>query len=412
MIDLDLDINHYEMQDLETFFRLVKPYNEHDVAQKEHDIRTLLLSSGHIEPHFKRDLIMFLEEGKKRLITHNITVKHPTTIHKTEPAVPDTFPVPNVKPPSRAENVIPPKHTEFSYQQTSEFFPGQLNPLDTRILKKCLTIDSRFCPQHELHTDFTVSLPSKIPKVVAMECVSLEILSQSLYNISASLGNSYIYVSIQTRQEEFNRVLVVPDGHYDTDLLLETLNRICDEQTNTPFPCLEWKKDPYGSGKCVLTVSLEEDPIYTESIERLCLDFTVNYMGEPDKSQESFTRLGYLLGFTKKTYAGCLCHMGEIPINTNSSLPYFYLSVDDYQNRSISVFQPAYSQITMQPSKLARISLNHQTNDVHLVSMPRKYFGPVDITRLHVQLFDPHGKQIRLNTNFSFCLQFDTVYDL
>ena len=64
MIDLDLDINHYEMQDLETFFRLVKPYNEHDVAQKEHDIRTLLLSSGHIEPHFKRDLIMFLEEGR------------------------------------------------------------------------------------------------------------------------------------------------------------------------------------------------------------------------------------------------------------------------------------------------------------------------------------------------------------
>ena len=94
MSDLDLEIDHYEISDLETFFRLQSPYNEQDIAKKETEIRTLLLSSGHIGAHFKRDLIVFLEEGKKRLIAHKIKVKTPTTIYvpKDGPKVPHSFP--------------------------------------------------------------------------------------------------------------------------------------------------------------------------------------------------------------------------------------------------------------------------------------------------------------------------------
>ena len=57
MSDLDLDISNYETNDLEAFFRLKVPYNEHDVMEKEAEIRELLLSTGHIEKQFKRDYI-------------------------------------------------------------------------------------------------------------------------------------------------------------------------------------------------------------------------------------------------------------------------------------------------------------------------------------------------------------------
>ena len=419
MSNLDLDINHYQISDLEVFFRLQPPYNEHDISTKETEIRTLLLSSGQIEPHFKRDLIMFLAEGKSLLIQEKTKAIRPTTIRKPilEQTVPASYPIPNNNishPPStRAENVIHPKTTEFSYQQTSEYFPGQLNPLDTRILQKCVSIDSRFCQQSTSHSDFIISLPNKIQHAVSMECKSIEILSENLFNITQSLGNNYIYVSISAKEGEFNKVLVVPDGYYDTDLLLETLNRICGEQKNTPFLFLDWKKDPFGSNKCVLMINhKEEDPYYLEKIRHISLDFRVNINGESDQQQESFTRMGYLLGFTQKTYSGKMQYMGEIPINTSSSLPYFYLSIDDYQNRSVACFQPAFSQITSSPANLARISLNHKTNETSIVTTPRKYFGPVDINRLQVRLLDPYGKILSLNTNFSFCLLFNTVYDL
>jgi hypothetical protein len=122
--------------------------------------------------------------------------------------------------------------------------------------------------------------------------------------------------------------------------------------------------------------------------------------------------MGHLLGFTGKKYFGECSYMGEIPVNAYASLPYFYLAVDDFQNRSVACFQPAFSQITMSPSKLARISLNQMTKEPKVVSIPRKYFGPIDITRLQIKLLDPHGKNMRLNTNFSLCLVFDVIYDL
>ena len=84
MSDIDLEINNYEIQDLERFFRLQKPYNDHDVAIKEREIREILLSSGHIEKHLKRDLVMFLEEGKRRIVESTVKVTPHTSIYETD----------------------------------------------------------------------------------------------------------------------------------------------------------------------------------------------------------------------------------------------------------------------------------------------------------------------------------------
>lgn len=415
MSELDLDIDHYNIEDLETFFRLTPPYNEHDVAKKESEIRTLLLSSGHIASYFKRDLILFLEEGKKRLIAHKVPVKQPTSIYiQDPPPVPPQYPEPlHAQVPSRQENILPPKQTDFSYQQVSEFFPGQLNPLDTRIVKKCLSFDSRFCPSSSSHHDFILSLPNTIQKVVSMECKSVEISPSAFYNISASLGNNYIYVSICAKEKEYNHTFVIPDGYYCTQTLLHTLNRMCQEDTNTPFVLLKWTLDPFGSGSCVLMLDPSpQNDYYLEKIRYISLDFTIDACGQPDATQDSFTRMGYLLGFTKTHYTGNSSYMGEIPIDVYATIPYFYLSIDDYQNRSIATFQPAFSQITMSPAILARLSFNKHTQTVDIVSSIRKYFGPIDISRLQIRLLDPHGKTIKTRTNFSFCLMFDVVYDL
>ena len=73
----------------------------------------------------------------------------------------------------------------------------------------------------------------------------------------------------------------------------------------------------------------------------------------------------------------------------------------------------------MSSNILARISITNtffsvMTNDEYkITSEPRKYFGPVDIQKMHVRLTDEYGRTINMNnSNFSFCLNFKLIYDL
>ena len=51
-------------------------------------------------------------------------------------------------------------------------------------------------------------------------------------------------------------------------------------------------------------------------------------------------------------------------------------------------------------------------NDLSQHLEPRKYFGPVDINRLQIQLLDDHGRILDINNaNYSLCLTFKTLYD-
>ena len=68
--DLDLDINNYNMKDLETFFHILpnQNYTASDIEEKEYTMRTLLLSSGEVDKKQQKDLIDFLNLAKDWLI--------------------------------------------------------------------------------------------------------------------------------------------------------------------------------------------------------------------------------------------------------------------------------------------------------------------------------------------------------
>jgi hypothetical protein len=52
-------------------------------------------------------------------------------------------------------------------------------------------------------------------------------------------------------------------------------------------------------------------------------------------------------------------------------------------------------------------------NNLSLITTTRQYFGPVDIQKMNIQLLDEYGRVIDLNNmDYSFCLTFQSVYDL
>jgi hypothetical protein len=438
MENLDLNINNYNINDLEKFFKLKSnsKYNASDVELKEYEIREQLLKSGHINKRFKRDLIEFLNIAKEWLIFVKCKSKNPppqpTTIQKNWKL--DNIDTPLLKElPSRNEELINRKETQYIYTNNSDFFPGTINPLNTRIITKCLNIDTRY--RENLYTtqssDFTMQLPMKLSKVVSMQLASIE-LPVSFYSISSSLGNNFLHISVNYNSfDSLNNgiiediTIVVPDGNYNANDFIDTINQLLCPLTedNTPlypdkissYIQLFLDLTPSGSGTGKVTIQAVGDK--TGFINYFNLDFTKDIVGNPDTIKLS-SKIGWNLGFIKPTYNFSTSYIADTVIEP-ATIRYLYLCIDDFNNSSNSHFLSVYNNSIMNPNILARISLKGSyfslmmENDFNIVSEPRIYFGPVDIQRLRIRLFDEIGRIVPMNnSNFSFCLNFKTIYDL
>lgn len=437
MEQLDLDINNYNINDLERFFQ-IKPntkYSESDIELKEYNIREKLLSSGHIDKRFKRNLIEFLELAKNWLIfvkCRKGDLAKPTSI-------PDNYKLDTLNTPiskeveSRTNELIKREDTQYVYSNNSDFFPGKLNQLNTRIITKNLNIDTRF--RDNLYStqssDFSIQMPIKFNKVVSMSLSSLE-LPVSFYGICKEFGNNFLYLQVTyTSFTDSNitltsdKTITVPDGNYNASDLLDTINKLLSpvkldgslEYPNEIFSYISLSLDITTSGSGTGKVSIKPTGIYGNLIQSITFDFTKDINGNIDKVDVS-TKIGWNLGFIKKKYRGNSTYTADTVIEP-ANIRYIYLAVDDFANSANNQFVNVFNNSIMTPNILARISIKGSyfslimENDFNIITEPRRYFGPVDIQRLRIRLLDERGRILPMNnSNFSFCLDFKMIYDL
>ena len=432
MENLDLDINNYSINDVEKFFQL-KPngkYSASDIELKEYNIRETLLSTGHINKRFKQNLIAFLERAKQWLISVKCEPpKVPSAIPANYKLDPIESPTLNAVP-SRQDELITRPDTQFVYANNSQYFPGKLNQLDTRVITKSLNIDTRFRDNlYSTHSsDITLQLPTKFNKVVSMSLSSLE-LPVTFYSVSSYYGNNFMYMSLAYTDLSNNlliseKVVVVPDGNYNAQDLLDKINRIlapvdADGAIAYPdnmFSYIQLTLDITSTGSGTGKVTIQPSGLYASRITNIIMDFTRDINGLVDNVEPS-TRLGWNLGFLRRKYAG-ISHTADAVIDP-ASLRYIYLAVDDFCNSSHNHFINVFNDSIMNPNILARISVKGayfsllMENDFNIVTEPRTYFGPVDIQRLRIRLFDDRGRLLNMNNaNYSFCLNLKMLYDL
>jgi hypothetical protein len=421
-IDLDLNINNYTLPDLERFLQLKSTYTFSDVELNESKIRDQLLKSGFIDKRFKGELITFLETAKRWILAAKFDKVAPTTIPKNRILDPYyNLPASEVLPTSRSENLIQRPDTPFIHTKSDEFFPGTLNPLNTRIITKCLNIDTRFRENmfQSQSSDFLLQLPFKLNKVVSMQLSAIE-LPISFYGISASYGNNQFQITILQDPlcecDSFSKTIIIPDGNYNASDLINTINARLHEDEHDIFSSIQFILDisetGSGTGKIKIEPFCEEEGIIREII----LDFnpTIDNCNQPLNT----THIGINLGFLKPRYSGSIRYVSDTLIEP-ASIRYVYLAIDDYNNSANDHFISAFNKSILQPNILARISIKGSyfslvmENDFSIISEPRKYFGPVDIQKLHIRLLDEHGRIIQMNhANYSFCLNFKILYDL
>ena len=124
------------------------------------------------------------------------------------------------------------------------------------------------------------------------------------------------------------------------------------------------------------------------------------------------------MGYRQGYYESALTYPSEGVINLLGPR-YIYLVIDDFNNSVSDGFYGAFTSSILNKNILARISLQGSVfnfisqNNFNLITTPRQYFGPVDIQKLQVQLLDEYGRILDLNNmDYSFCLSFQTIYDL
>jgi len=436
MENLDLDIGNYTIKDIEKFFRF-KPrskYTASDIELREYEIREQLLNSGHINKRFKRDLIEFLSLAKDWLIYVKCKPdeKQPTTIPKNYKL--DTLDTPvSAEIPNRNGELTIRPDTQYINTQNSDFFPGIMNPLSTRVITKCLNIDTRF--RDNIYTtkctDFTINLPMKFSKVVSMQLAALE-FPVTFYGISEELGNNFIYIQVNYNALDGSEEVLdasatyyIPDGNYNSSDVIELLNaQLCplDSNNNMTQPdnifsyvqmVIDVTANGSGSGKVTIYPTGDK----ASNINLITLDFTRGKNGEVDNVPLT-NKLGWNLGFQKTLYNDATSYTADTIVEP-SNVRYVYLIVDDFNKSANNHFISVFNKSVLNPNILARIAIKGSYfsiimgNDFNITSEPRKYFGPVDIQRLKIQIVDEYGKILNMNnSNFSFCLNLKMLYDL
>jgi hypothetical protein len=408
----NLEITSYTLQEIERFFNLKsdRQYKREDIIEKKYRIREQLLQSGHVPNRLKRDLIEFLDKAEQWIIEQRTIPTPPgTTLPKNIRL--DNADVPkSANAMSRLEEINVRPTTQFIYSSPSEFYPGIINPLDKRTTTKILAIDTKFRHNYAntISTDFQLQLPDRFTKVVSMQLTAIEI-PKTYYNISAIYRNNYFFMAVGTETQCDTNIFIVPDGFYSSQSLIDTINGLLLEVGGL-FSSIKFAVDQVTKKTTVLN--------NVSSILFIDLNFGLDIDGNEDVGTPLFQKIGWVLGFTKCFYDGCLGYISEAPILVDN-LSYLYLAIDDYNNNVNNGFVSAFQDSILNTDVLARISVLNNVDTViakdnsNITTQPREYFGPVDITKMHVRIYDSFGRILNLNgRDFSFCIILKMLYDL
>jgi hypothetical protein len=462
MTSLDLDINNYSIKEIEKFFRIDenKKYTAADIELREVTIREQLIKSGHVDRRFIKDLIDFTQLAKDWLIFVKCPKeREPTTLPKNVKLDPYDYPRSAITHPTREGELITRENTPYVFTQSSEFFPGNLNPLNNRIITKFLNIDTKFRENYydSDSSDFIIQLPTKLQKVVSMELASIE-LPLYFYYISKERGNNYLWIKVDylfnviinekicidsklhcnTKScidvYSVENIIIIPDGNYSVTQLIDTINNmLCvrDEKGNrtepqnilsyVQFAIDNTAQNYYGMG----LVRVQGFDEMAGSIQNIFLDFSRGIDGNISKRNNGVpdnilvsTRLGWILGFQLISYCGEFIVADTFA--QDAHFTYAYFAVDDFQNNTNNGFISSFQTSIFQPNILARLAFDTKdvettyfSNNNNIVAERRNYFGPVDIQRLQFRFFDEYGRIIPMkHENYSFCLKFQIVYNL
>ena len=413
----DLNILNYTKTELEQLFELPTSYDESVVEMQETKLRQNIMNDSSIAPIVKNQTLTFISNVKKHLVVSILRNNSNNSNNNSNGIVGGSIAskflslnkglVSSDLVSSGSTFIIDKSSTPYGQSQPSEFYQGSINPLNKRILKQNINIDTRFRENYyaTISTNFHLDLPIRLTQVVSLQLTAIE-MPNTFYTISSVFGNNYFVVIIEG---ETYLIVIVPDGNYTNLELQDFINNFIQTQTIAAYTDIQFIFDITSSKMVASSIS---------GTTTFSLNFQTDIKGFEALQEPLQMKLGWLMGYRVGLYLNKTSFTPEACIDLTGS-KYIYLVIDDFNNSVNDGFYGAFTSSILNKNILARISVQGNAsnivsqNNLSLITTSRQYFGPVDIQKIHIQLLDEYGRIINLNfIDYSFCLTFQTIYNL
>jgi hypothetical protein len=245
-------------------------------------------------------------------------------------------------------------------------------------------------------------------------------LPLTYYTISRQYGNNFFTIKVALNDGSVaTTVINIPNGNYIQTTIMDIINAQLFS-AGPPFVFIKFQVNLTGpnTGSGQTLVGINSAVPGSNTVAYIELNFQADRNGLEDRNTPLPLKFGWTLGFRNGVYTGNLNYVSEAVVDL-SGPKYLFLVVDDYNNNVVNNFYSAFNSSILNKNILARIALPLPNfyllnNDTYmLTTMPREYFGPVNLQTMTIQLLDEYGRIVDLNNmDFSFCLTLITLYDL
>lgn len=472
MDNFDLNIKNYTVSELEELLTLGGVYSPDEIRYKKDNICMKIVNDNTISFEMKANLERFFENASvllKNLKCGDTEKNEPEVdeqgyddgnieVDKFEDLKTPMMKNSNnvvIKNPLSAHNirinrVLTPGSNIDSYGTTR----GSINPLLTNTILKAVNIDTRFRENYysTKSTNINITLPFRLEKVVSYRIVGIT-LPLSYYNISQSYGNNIIQINIFSRTTGLVAVsynLILPDGCYNTtqteslrsSCLEQVINNILLNDVNSPNNNaltqnlnLRYTIDRT-SGRSIFAQDALAAGTIAYNFEILT---NVEYNLQSNTVEDDYNRilmlkLGWILGFRLAKYSSS--NLLDTPPTTFGSIVsesicftkfplYGFLAIDDFNNSASDYYMSVFSNSISVPNIITKVNLTQflevagdfqaaqGESTLNEINREKRYFGPVNIQKLKITLYDDLGRILDLNNmDWSLELAFECVYNM
>lgn len=453
----NLNSKDYDINELKDLLNLRDPYTLKDIVKNEDILREKLLLDTTVSTQKKKEIITFLESVK------DILIKHAQEEFKN--IIPEEI--------INREHSIIARGKIIEKLNAVERDDATGAHINKNTIQKLLCLDSRFRDNYytTLSTNYILTLPTVIKNVVSIELAALEIPS-TYFQISKSKGNNFFWLEwsdpvriCDGSSTPLWYYISIPDGNYlreDMETMINNQLIIAIQPTEavasysdcsgcTGYCAYPQVKIDENSTRTVFSIvqgTVDCSGISSETIEKLNnpSDVSFNlyfnkdsesngatlYSGDVNKPKLNLHgyngivgNFGWVLGYRSGVYKDSHAYVSEGCYDAWGT-KYLYIIVNDFNKNVNNFCIPSYNESMGKTNVLARISTNAVsgndfsnglsltnntvTNDKSI--RKRFYFGPVNISRLELQIVDELGRTVDLNNmDYSMALNLICLYD-
>jgi hypothetical protein len=197
IMNFDLNIENYTRDELIQMFELPNNFDRNIVDIKESKLREGIINNNEINKDIRIKTLNFLLKAKN-IILNGQQPQNESFQRKIEDFYNSSYELKTTDLENNEEHMVQVrKEKPYLSSFPSEFFPGVINPLKKRTIKKNLNIDSRFRENYYSSTasNFNLNLPLNMNNIVQMQLSAIE-LPITYYVISKQYGNNFFSLSV------------------------------------------------------------------------------------------------------------------------------------------------------------------------------------------------------------------------